>query len=155
TGAIAETATWITEHRLTIVSDSGDETGIGDPRTVPPGQEWVEEGTQVNVEVDKTVEIDPDKYTFDGWLVTGGSVADSTSPSTQVTVNGPTVLTAEWKSEPLFSIMDLWWLFVIVIIIVVVLIAVLLMRKKKPAEEELPPPAEEEEFLEEEPPAPE
>ncbi len=153
TGPITETATWITQHRLTIVSESGDETGIGDPRTVPPGQEWIAEGSQVNVEVDKSVEIDPNKYTFDGWLVTGGTVADSTSPSTQVTVNGPTVLTVEWKSEPLFSVMDLWWLFVIIIIIVVVLIAVLLMRRKKPAEEELPPP-EEEEFLEEEPPAP-
>jgi hypothetical protein len=148
TGAITETATWTTEHRLSIVSTSGSETGIGDPHTVPPAQEWVVEGTVVTIEVDKTVEIGDTRYKFKNWV---GAVADPNSATTTVTVNAPTALTVEWDSEPTFSIMDLWYLFVIIIIVVVVLVAVLLMRKKKPAEEEIPPP-EEEEFAEEAPP---
>ncbi len=151
TGAITETALWTTEHRLTIVSSSGDEVGIGDPRTIPPAQEWVVEGTTVNIEVDKTVEIGDTRYKFKNWV---GAVADPDSPATTVVVSGPTALTVEWDSEPTFSIMDLWWLFVVIIIVVVALVAVLLMRKKKPVEEEEIPPLEEEEFAEEEAPAP-
>lgn len=147
TGAITETATWTTEHRLTIVSSSGDEVGIGDPRIVPPG-EWVEEGDQITIEVDKTVEIGETRYKFKNWV--GAGVADPNSPTTTVVVSGPTALTVEWDSEPTFSITDLWWLFVVIIIIVVALVAVLLMRKKKPVEEEEIPPSEEEEFPEEE-----
>jgi hypothetical protein len=150
TGAITEDAVWTTEHRLTIVSSSGSEVGIGDPQIIPPG-EWVVEGTLINIEVDKTVEIGDTRYKFKNWV---GAVADPSSPATTVVVSGPTALTVEWDSEPTFSIMDLWWLFVIIIIIVVVLVAVLLMRKKKPVEEEIPPP-DEEEFAEEEAPAPE
>jgi hypothetical protein len=146
--AITEKATWTTQHRLSIVSTSGDETGIGDPRTIPPAQEWVDEGTVVTIEVDKTVEIGDTRYKFKNWV---GAVADPNSPTTTVTVGSPTALTVEWDSEPTFSIMDYWWLFVVIIIIVVALVAVLLMRKKKPAEEEIPPP-EEEEFAEEEAP---
>lgn len=147
TGAITEEALWTTEHRLTIVSSSGDEVGIGDPRTIPPAQEWVVEGTVVNIEVDKTIEIGDTRYKFKNWV---GAVADPDSPATTVTVNSPTALTVVWDSEPTFSIMDLWWLFVVIIIIVVALVAVLLMRKKKPVEEEEIPPLEEEEFPEEE-----
>ena len=147
TGAIKETAAWTTEYRLTIVSSSGSEVGIGDPRIVPPG-EWVEEGTTVTIEVDKTVEIGDTRYTFKNWV--GAVVADPNSPTTTVVVSGPTALTVEWDSEPTFSIMDLWWLFVVIIIVVVALVAVLLMRKKKPVEEEEIPPPEEEEFPEEE-----
>jgi hypothetical protein len=148
TGAITETATWTTEHRLTIVSTSGDEVGIGDPHTIPPAQEWVVEGTMITVEVDNTVEIGDTRYMFKSWV---GPVDFPTLPITTVTVNSPTALTVEWDSEPTFSIMDYWYIFVIIIIVVVALVAVLLMRKKKPAEEEIPP-LEEEEFPEEEAP---
>ncbi|MCK5291663.1 MAG: hypothetical protein KAR39_06575 [Thermoplasmata archaeon] len=147
TGAITETALWTTEYRLTIVSSSGSEVEIGDPRTIPPAQEWVVEGTTVDIEVDKTIEIGDTRYKFKNWV---GAVADPNSPATTVTVNGPTALTVEWDSEPTFSIMDLWWLFVVIIIVVVALVAVLLMRKKKPVDEEEIPPPEEDEFPEEE-----
>jgi hypothetical protein len=150
-GAITETAAWTTQHRLTIVSTSGDETDIGDPTTVPAGQEWIDEGQTVIIEVTKTNEIGDTRYKFSSWL---GGVADPNSPSTSVVVNAPTSLSIEWETEPVFSIMDLWWLFVIIIIVVVVLVAVLLMKRKKPAEEEIPPAELEEEFVEEEAPAP-
>jgi hypothetical protein len=148
-GPITETATWTTEHLLQITSSSGSEDDLGDPRIIPP-EEWVEDGTTVTVEVDPSVTIGDTKYTFKRWI---GAVADPNSASTTIVVSGPVTLDVEWDSEPVFSIMDLWWLFVIIIIVVVVLVAVLLMRKKKPTEEL--PPAEEELPEEETPPAPE
>src|SRR5207249_184749 len=76
------TASWRTEHLLTIISPYGTPTGAG----------WYSEGSVVTASVPDTVIVNGTSYRFKGW--TGDST--ETSSAVLVTMGGPRTLTATW-----------------------------------------------------------
>jgi hypothetical protein len=147
TSPIAETATWITEYSLSVVSVHGPHT-VGSPI----GAGWYEDGSTVAVSVNQSVTMGDTIYTFQNWV---GAVADPNSASTTVLMDEPKIINAEWSSapvpdEPDSQPLDLMLILpIIVIVVVVAVVALLLMKRRKPVEDEVLEADAEEDFVEE------
>jgi len=84
-------ANWVKQFYLTIVSPTG----------TPSGEGWYDAGTIVNVGVQSTVEYaNGTRMLFTGW----NSTNLGNNPTTQVTVNAPTRILADWQTQYLVTI---------------------------------------------------
>ncbi|HLE45442.1 MAG TPA: sialidase family protein [Thermoplasmata archaeon] len=125
------TATWRTEHLLTIVS----------PRGTPQGAGWHAEGSQVSVSIEDTVTENGTTYRFAGWS------GDATAPSSLVLVpmDRPKTLTATWEVVPPtdgptgLAPDPLPWILVIAVLVIAILL-VIVWRRRRRKEDEVPPP---------------
>jgi len=85
------TATWITQHYLTVTSAYGD----------PQGEDWYDEGDTATFSVtDPFAGTTGTQYVFDAW--TGDST--SSSASAQVTMDEPKTVTATWTTQYLLTV---------------------------------------------------
>ncbi len=147
TSPIAETATWITEYSLTIVSVHGADS-IG----TPLGAGWYEDGSTAEVVVSQSVTILDTIYTFENWV---GTVAEPNSASTSLVMNEPKLIYVEWSSQPVSDEPDsqpldlILILSIVVIVIVIAIAAMFLMKRRKPVEDEAPETDAEEDSVEE------
>ncbi len=125
------TATWRTEHLLTIVTPYGTAEGGG----------WYTEGGVATASVPDTVTVSGTTYRFGGWT------GDSTESSSVVLVpmDGPKTLTATWTvvpAGPPSSALDVlpWIVIVILVAVVGFLIFLVLWRRRREDDEVRPPP---------------
>jgi uncharacterized repeat protein (TIGR02543 family) len=126
------TATWRTEHLLTIVTPYGTAEGGG----------WYTEGGVATASVPDTVTVSGTTYRFAGWA------GDSTESSSVVLVpmDGPKTLTATWTlvpAGPPSSALDvLPWIVIVILVAVVgfLIFFVLWRRRRKEDEGARPPP---------------
>ncbi|MEM2874786.1 MAG: PGF-pre-PGF domain-containing protein [Candidatus Hadarchaeales archaeon] len=79
------TATYQTQHYLTVTSPYGTTSGEG----------WYDDGTVTQAEVDPLVVTDPDgtQHLFTGWSDDASGI---TSPSNPITMDSPKTATANW-----------------------------------------------------------
>lgn len=132
-GPIVQTAVWITQYRLRITSQYGDEPGIiGEPS----GEGWYDDGTSVTIEVAGSETEGEWKYKFERWI---GSVDNPNDNKTTVTVDEPMSLGVEWsKSKETGLFAEIWWILVVIMVILAAVISVaVLLKRRKPAEEAL------------------
>jgi hypothetical protein len=147
TSPIAETATWIIEYSLTIISVHGSDS-IG----TPIGAGWYEDGSTATLSIEQSVTILDTIFTFENWV---GTVADPNSASTTLVMNEPKLINVEWSSQPVpdepdSQPLDLMLIIPIVLIVVVVaVVAILLMKRGKPVEDEVLEMGDEEDSVEE------
>lgn len=124
------TATWATEHRLTIVSAHGSPIGAG----------WHEEGTNVSVDIEETVVADGTTYRFVGW--TGDATA--ADPAVHVLMDGPKALTAVWEevpgTPPSQSLGVPAWLILLVVVFLILVLFFWRRRKREETPGAGPPP---------------
>jgi len=84
-------ANWITQYYLTIVSPAGS----------PSGEGWYSAGTVVTVGVQSIVQYpNSTRMIFNGW----NSASVGNNPTTQITVNAPTRITAVWQTQYLVTV---------------------------------------------------
>lgn len=115
----AVTATWTTQHYLTIVSARGETTGEG----------WYEEGERAEISIAPLEMREGNaRYEFAGW--TGDVVA--TTPVASVTMDGPKSVTATWREVTSLDAYGWALLIAIAVVGVVVLIFLLRRRRRKP-----------------------
>ena len=127
------TATWRTEHLLTIVS----------PHGTPQGAGWHAEGRQVTVSIEDTVTENGTTYRFAGWT------GDATDPSSLVlvTMDRPKTLTATWEvvgtngGPPRVGLDALPWILVIAVLAIAGLLVIVWRRRRRKDDEARPPPA--------------
>ena len=126
------TATWRTEHLLTVLTLYGTAEGGG----------WYSEGGVATASVPDTVTVGGTTYRFTGW--TGDSL--STSSVVLVPMDGPKTLSATWtvvSPGPIApSVLDLlpWVIIVIVVAVVGFLIFFVLWRRRRKEDEDARPP---------------
>ncbi|MCK4444467.1 MAG: hypothetical protein KAW09_07985, partial [Thermoplasmata archaeon] len=96
TGPITETATWETQHLVTIISAHG---------TVPPPT-WVAEGGPYFLDIEEDVTSGDSRASFTGWttsdIANGGY--QGTNRQVTLTVMGPITETATWETQYLLTI---------------------------------------------------
>jgi hypothetical protein len=97
TGPLTETATWETQHLLTVISDYGTPTISGWADQHNATAYWYADGNVVALSIENEVFIslnDDEKALFDGW--SGGSNG--------MTMNSPATVTAMWNVECLVTV---------------------------------------------------
>ncbi|TET90010.1 MAG: hypothetical protein E3J35_08325 [Methanomassiliicoccales archaeon] len=158
TGPIMETASWITEYRVSFTHYVNNDQATAPTGANPKGDGWFEDGTLFHeIEVAGSTTEGDWIYTFDKFT---GPGVDDTNNKTMIDINEPMPLDVYWlkeKKEEANIFAELWWLWVVIIIVIVVVVVAALMMRKKPAApaEEVPPPVEEEVPAEESTEAPE
>jgi len=124
------TATWRTEHLLTIVSTYGNPVGAG----------WHAEGSEVSVQIEETVVVDGTTYRFVGW--TGD--ATGTNATIAVTMDAPKTLTAAWEEvgpRPPSPATPWPWIALLLVLFLVIVLAIWRRRRKRDEVPPAPPPA--------------
>jgi len=127
------TATWRTEHLLTIITPYGTAEGGG----------WYTEGGVATASVPDTVTVNGTVYRFTGW---SGDSTDASS-AVFVTMDGPKTLTATWtivpQGPPSSAALDvLPWIVLAILVAVVgfLILFVFWRRRRKEDGESRPPP---------------
>ena len=126
------TASWRTEHLLTIVSTYG----------IPQGAGWYQENANATASLPSTITVNGTVYRFAGW--TGASTASSSMVI--VRMDGPKTLTATWEVVPPQgpsvspSLSLLPWVVLGVIAVIAFLIFFVLWRRRRKEDESRPPP---------------
>jgi uncharacterized repeat protein (TIGR02543 family) len=126
------TATWRTEHLLTIITPHGTAEGGG----------WYTEGGVATASVPDTVTVNGTGYRFTGW---SGDSTDASS-AVFVTMDGPKTLTATWtvvpQGPPSSAALDVlpWIVLAILVAVVGFLIFFVLQRRRRKEDEESRPP---------------
>ncbi|MBN2105441.1 T9SS type A sorting domain-containing protein [bacterium] len=91
-GPIEETAIWQPEHFLTVFSEQG--------RGSPLGQSWYNEGASALISVDSLVEIDfQNRFRFSGWTGSGTGAYTGSERTHTVIINHPVTETVVWRQE--------------------------------------------------------
>ena len=132
-GPRTATATWRTEHLLTIIS----------PHGTPQGAGWHADGSQVTASIEDTVTESGTTYRFAGWT------GDATEPSSLVlvTMDRPKTLTAAWEVVPAtggptgVALDPLPWILVIAVLAVAIFLVIVWRRRRRKDDEARPPPA--------------
>ncbi|TLZ59869.1 MAG: exo-alpha-sialidase [Methanobacteriota archaeon] len=125
-------ASWRTDHLLTIVSAYGVAEGAG----------WYAENTAATASVPDRVTANGTTYRFAGW--TGAST--SSSSVTLVTMDGPKALTATWvvvppetpSTSPGLGVLP--WIALVVIAVIAFLFLFIWYRRRRKEDESRPPP---------------
>lgn len=126
-------ASWTTQHRLTVTSPFGSPTGAG----------WYDAGVAANVTMDETVVVsNGTRYRFAGWI---GDAA-GTDATLVVPMDAPKSVVAVWEVVPPSSPQAFpWWALLAALAVAFLVLFLFLWRRRKREPEEVaqapvPPP---------------
>ena len=94
---INETASWTHQYMLTVNSPYGSPA---------PKSEWVNDGTQINATLSGSPSVGPagTRYVCTGWSGTGSVSASGSTFSVIFTINAPSSVTWNWKTQYQLSV---------------------------------------------------
>jgi hypothetical protein len=97
-GPVNETVAWTHKYLLTVTYPSYDST--------TPVINWTEAGTSINASVTSPA-LEPSgktRYVCTGWIGTGSGPASGTSTAVTFTIDKPSIITWNWKTQYLLTV---------------------------------------------------
>jgi len=135
-GAVTEAASWTHQYRLTVTSPYGSPT---------PMSSWFDAGTSIPASVSSPVTASiVTEYVCTGWAGTGSVPASGTAASVSFTIDQPSSIIWNWKTE--YLVTNLLVIIIILVALAGLAVYLLLRRRQKgksvggAPEPTLPPP---------------